>query len=469
MEMQRSPALRHSESERAISRRDALTAGGLSAFGLSLADVLRQRALSGISSPSDTSVIVVWLQGGPSHLETFDPKPEAPAEFRGEFRAIPSATPGLQLCELLPKLAATSRSYSVIRSIAHQYNDHGRGTWRVLTGRHEQPQRNIDGPPEFPEAGSVVNWSLQRHRLDVPQFTVIGRRIFRQGHAYLGPAYAPFVVEHDLESDQAFRIRNLTLMPQLVDRLDDRRTLRRTLDLLRRDVDQSGVFEAIDGFEQQAVEMLTSPRVRTAFNLDAEPERVRQLYGRHKWGDRALLARRLVEAGCSLVHVVMSSVHKDGKVGTQFVNWDDHGNGAGERRSIFVSMRDRLPVLDHVIPGLIQDVYARGLDQRVMVVVMGEFGRSPRIYTQNPKGYPGREHWNRAMSVLVSGGGTRTGQVIGATTAKGEEPRERRLDPADLMATIYRFLGIDYHQEVNKGRGQVTRILPRGTPIAELT
>jgi hypothetical protein len=256
------------------------------------------------------------------------------------------------------------------------------------------------------------------------------------------------------------------LSPALAGRLDDRLRLLHDFDALRRDVDASGAMQAMDAFNRQAVDLLTGNAARQAFDLNQESTRVRDRYGRHPWGQSALLARRLAEAGCGFIQLNLLSAAKDGKTGAFVDNWDDHSEPA--RGNIFEAMRGRLPVLDRTVTALIEDIYQRGLDKKIMVVVTGEFGRTPRISVNPASGRPGRDHWGGSMSVLVSGGGLPTGQVIGATNARAEYPHNRKLDPNDLLATVYRFLGIDPEQTIPDATGRPMPILPYGEPIAEL-
>src|SRR5690606_3074262 len=265
------------------------------------------------------------------------------------------------------------------------------------------------------------------------------------GAAYLGNAYVPFNVPGD-PSDPNFEVKNLALAPQLSARLDDRVTLLKGFDQLRREIDTSGMMGAMDEFNRRAINLLTSPKAREAFDLSREPDALRDRYGRHAWGQRALMARRLVEAGASFVTMVMENPYQSGVPMLQqgVYNWDSHAVNC----HIFDDAYVRMPIYDQAVTALIEDLYDRGLDKKVLLVVTGEFGRTPRINSQigSRTGVmqPGRDHWPSAMSVLVAGGGMRTGQVVGATTAKGERPKERPLTPNDLWATVYRHLGIDY-------------------------
>lgn len=446
-----------------LTRRRFLQIGSLGLAGLGTAELFRQRALAreaGREAPA-TSVILLWLAGGPSQLETYDLKPRAPDEFRGEFRPIHTAVPGMEICEHLPLQARIADKLNVIRSIAPGYQDHGPGTWRFLSGRM-QPLSAGDGASHFPELGSIVAWARRNAETAMPQF-VAQPRIFKQGHAYLGLNYAPFLVGQYPGSPE-FKVENLTLAPEMAARIADRKLLLAHLDTLRRDVDASGIMQAMDVFNQGALNLLTGDRVRQAFDLDQECPRVRDQYGRHYWGQSALLARRLAEAGCGLIQMNLLSIYPDGKQNGFADNWDDHSEAV--RGNIFEAMRMRLPVLDRTVSALVEDIYQRGLEKNILVVVTGEFGRTPRITTAS--GRPGREHWGDSMSVLLAGGSMPSGQVIGSTTSRAERPRDRRLDPNDLLATIYRFLGVDSQSEILNHNGRPMPILPYGAPIAEL-
>ena len=244
--------------------------------------------------------------------------------------------------------------------------------------------------------------------------------------------------------------------------LDDRRLLLGEFDRLRREVDASGAMDAIDEFSQKSFGLMTSARAHEAFDLSQEPQALRERYGQHTWGQRALMARRLVEAGCSFVTVVMENPHVPGG----FYNWDSHAVNT----DILRDSRGRFPIYDQAITALIEDLHDRGLTKKVLLVVTGEFGRSPRISQAEKKGViqPGREHWPGAMSVLVCGGGMEHGQVIGSTNAKGEHPHDRPLTPNDLWATVYKHLGIDQDATINDYTGRPQLLLPFGEPIREL-
>ncbi len=447
-----------------VSRRSFLEAGSLAMGGLALNDLLKLRSLANDSGKkqSDTSIILIWLQGGPSHMETYDLKPEAPADYRGECEPIPTIVPGMDICELLPLHAKVADKFNLIRSISHGFANHAAGAGRFLSGYN--PFKLLDPLAQFPCLGPVVSKMLEGKRdPSMPRYVADSSNVYGGGSASLGPAYLPFVVGGDPNAPD-FKVANLSLSPGIKDRLDDRSLLLKSFDSLRRDIDQSRIMESMDKFNQEAVSLLTSSKARKAFDLSQEDSKTRDKYGRHKWGQRALLARRLVEAGTSFVTMQMQNPGIPGAAG----NWDIHAvNG-----HLFDDARARLPVYDRAIAALIEDIYERGLDKKVMVIVSGEFGRTPHINprkgTQSKVMQPGRDHYPGAMSVLVSGGGMQTGQVIGSTTSKGEHPKDRKLDPNDLLATIYHFLGIDYQELVPDNAGRPVPLIPFGTPIREL-
>lgn len=436
-----------------------LRAGALTLGGMTLADLLRARAVGGDDRPRprDTSVILLWLEGGPSHLETYDLKPDAPVEFRGEFAPIATNVPGVDVCEWLPGHARIADRFSLIRSIAHDVPDHPGAAGRFLTGR--RPANISDPVSKFPTLDAVTAKVRQRLSAGMPTLVSNVRAVKGGGSAYLGPTCEPFVVSGDPNAPD-FCVENIALDAALAERLDDRAQLRQSLDRLQRSLDLRGNMAAGDQFQRQALELLTSGKARDAFDLTREPDAVRDRYGRTKWGQSALLARRLVEAGCSFVTVDM------GYLSPANATWDDHGDA----QHIFKSMRQRLPIYDQALVALVEDIFQRGLDKQVLVIATGEFGRTPRVNMGRAARpvFPGRDHWPDAMSVLVSGGGLPMGQVIGSTNARGEFPQERRLEPNDFLATVYKFLGIDPHVAFPDHRGRPMPILPSGQPIREL-
>lgn len=449
-----------------ISRRGFLEAGALVTGALGTCDILRSRAAAeSTKRTDDTAVILIWLLGGPSHMETYDLKPDAPADYRGQLNPIATNAPGIDICELLPLHARVADKFSIIRSISHDYSQHAQGSVRFLSGR---PTRSVDPNSEFPTVGPIVSRMREHRHVGIPNHVASSARAYGDGSAYLGESAMPFVVGGNPGSPD-FSIPNLAVSGSLKSRLDDRVRLLKSFDSFRRDVDANASMQAMDTFNERALSLLTSENARRAFDLSLESEATRDLYGRHEWGQRALLARRLVESGCSFVRMDMNNPNIPGTQENRIHgNWDIHAiNG-----DLYYDLSVRMPPFDRAVSALIEDIYQRGLDRKVMVIVSGEFGRTPRITvekgTRSGAMQPGRDHWPAAMSVLVSGGGAPMGQVIGSTTAKGEYAKDNRLDPNDLLATVYRFLGIDPNHAFLDRSGRPMPILPHGTPIAEL-
>ncbi|MCH2126741.1 MAG: DUF1501 domain-containing protein [Pirellulaceae bacterium] len=455
------------------SRRSLLKAGSLLLGGLGLPDLLRLRSAAGARQRADTAVILLWLEGGPSHMETYDMKPQAPQEYRGEFSPIKTNVSGMDVCELLPRHCQLADRMSLVRSIAHQVSDHPGAAGRFLTGR---TPRNVSALiSEYPTFDSIVG-SLREptSRSGIPQFVSNRAQLKGGGTAYLGPTAGPFVVEFlpphiaqlpigpDFDPlDAQFEVANIALEEQVATRLDDRMRMLRSFDQLRRDVDANQQIAASDRFHQRAVQLLSSTATRDAFDLTQESDRLRDRYGRNTLGQSALLARRLVESGCSMITLDW------GRVSRKYPTWDDHGDA----HHIFKAMKSRLPIYDQALTALIEDVYQRGLDQQVLIIATGEFGRTPKVNMGRAKTpiWPGRDHWPGAMSLLVSGGGWNMGQVIGQTNQQGEYPVERPLDPNDFVATVYRFLGINPEAMILDRRGRPLPLLPSGEPIRELS
>jgi hypothetical protein len=453
-----------------LTRRHFLRIGALAlgGFGLGGRWPWSLRARADGSGTNDTAVILVWLPGGPPHMETYDMKPGAPAEYRGEFRPIQTNVAGIEVCELLPLHARVADRFALVRSIAHTFADHGGGHKRFLTGR--DPREPTGFVNDHPAVGSMVARVREGRRVGVPNYvagTDAGRDgidVYSFGSAYLGPSTHPFVVVGD-PSAPDFRVRNLGLPSQARQQLGERLGLRDRLDGLSASLDSSGTMAAVDENRSRALGLMTADAASRAFDISREPVKLRDRYGMHPWGQRALMARRLVEAGVTFVTMVMENPVAPGKQYPPGViyNWDSHAvNG-----HIFNDAKFRLPFYDRAITALIEDLYDRGLDRKVMLIVTGEFGRTPRL--TYAEGRPGRDHWPSAMSVLVSGGGLRTGQVVGSTNARGEHPKDRPLTPNDLWATMFRHLGIDWaNTSFPDHQGRPMPILPDGEPIAEL-
>jgi hypothetical protein len=428
------------------NRREFLRVGGLGLGALGLPDLLRSQARA--DAPSrPKSVIYIVLSGGPSHIDMWDPKPDAPSEYRGPFNPIATRLPGVQFSELMPRQAAMMDHFALLRGIRSVENDHFLS--EVYTGL----PRSAGSRPAF---GSVVS-RLNSVRSDLPSYISVqqpatGEFEFERPH-YAGASHAPFRPFGEA-------LQDLTPVESL-DQLHDRRQLMRAFDSMRRGLDRSGELDGLDPFQAQAFDIITSRRVRDAFDLSREPDRVIASYGKGKfthqtvktilydWDARKfILARRLVEAGARVVTV---------RIGA----WDHH---SGPTSDIFLSLGHMVPALDRSITALCNDLKLRGLDEDVLVVVLGEFGRTPRI---TPLG-PGREHWADAGCALFFGGGLRMGQVIGETNSRGEIARTGNISFQNIMATIYDVLGIDSNTQLTDFNGRPQYLLHDRTPIREL-
>jgi hypothetical protein len=458
------------EEHHPIGRRELLRLGLVGLGSLTWPDLLRRRAEAAPGGPrADRALLVVWLHGGASHLETYDPKPSAPTEYRGPYRPIATRVPGMQISELLPRHARVAHRFTLLRSLAHTGPCHDSGPQQLFTGFPITVNRLR---PDHPDLFAVVD----RLRMDPsrPLPNNIGvPPIPYLGAAYLGPAHEPFAVHGD-PNDPRFEVPNIGVRDQdQRARLTARRGLRQRLDALGRQVEYLGRRDGFDAFQRQAWNVLTGPEARQAFDLSRESPRVRDRYGRNTWGQRCLLGRRLVEAGVDLVSVTLNGP-LCGRVG----NWDDHA----VNHHVFEAMRYRAPFFDHAVAALIEDLHDRGLDRRVLLVVGGDFGRTPRIsYVASSGGgvasgaagvvQPGRDHWPHAMSFLFSGGGIAEGQIVGATDRRGEHPTDRRVGAGDFLATVYRHLGVDAdHATVRDPAGRPVPLLQQGgAPIRELT
>ena len=420
-------------------RREFLRFGLTGLAGLSLPQLyqLRQTAGeegAGARNDKRTAVIVVFLHGGASHLETWDPKPDAPVEYRGPFQTIATKTPGLRFCELLPKQASISDRFTVVRSLVHTGFCHGIGQQQMFTGHEIREFRPRSEHPEFLAITSRLRGNQGRL---LPNY-VGATPIPYLGAGYLGPAYEPFAVLGDPNLPE-FKVPNIGGAEQAaLNRMRERMGLREQLDRLAKGSDDRGNLEAGDQFEKLAWNMLAAPAARSAFDLTLESPETRDCYGRNTWGQQCLLARRLVEAGVELVTTTLA-----GPICGRVQNWDDHA----VNHHVFDAMASRAPSFDQAVAALISDIFERGLDQKVMVIVTGEFGRTPKISYAPDSGsgimQPGRDHWPRATSLLFAGGGIQGGQVIGSTDRRGEDVTERRIGVHDFLATVYRHLGVD--------------------------
>ncbi len=425
-----------------ISRRTVLRLGWLGCGSLTLADWLRLRSLASPSQRPTTAVIHLFLGGGPSHLDMFDPKPLAPVEVRGEFQPIPTRLPGYFFSEHLPRLANSLDRLAVVRSITHGEASHLPASHWMVTGYRPPPGTTTNLNPY---CGALTARLRGPNVPGMPAYASIPKRQSLGGAAYLGSQFNPFTTESDPAAEK-FRVQNLSLAAGLdADRLQNRHALRRELDRVRDDVDRHGELSGFDRFEQEALELVTNARAQAAFDMEREDPATRDRYGRHPLGQRLLLARRLVEAGVTFVSVLSGG------------RWDTHIDNFSVLRDV------SLPPLDQALAALVSDLAERNLDRQVLVLVSGEFGRTPTI---NRNG--GRDHWPGAASVVFAGGGLPMGQVIGATDPKAGRPVTHPYGPGDVLATVYQFLGIDLGAEFLDASGRPMRVLPEGRPIAEL-
>lgn len=444
-----------------LSRRCFLQVGSLGLAGLSLTDVLAARAATA-NSGAQTSVILLYLHGGPSQLETYDLKPSAPSTYRSVFAPIPTNVPGLDICEHFPLQAQIADKFSVVRSIHHDIGIHSDGGILVLTGkRPSKLDPTSQSKSEHPDFGSVASRVRGMGEHAIPPYVTIPSRLYMTRPTYLGLHHAGFEVNDPTKPGHAGPQIKLG-RGEVASGLADRRELLTRLDRFRSHLDLTGQVQGMRDFHELAFQMLTSPETARAFDLSQEPDKLRDRYGRHLWGQGCLLARRLAEAGSAVISLYIDAP----KNGPDFTNWDDHSGNAGRPGHFGGYMKTRLPYMDQALSALIEDIFAKGLDRQLLVVVMGEFGRTPRIST-NSMGV-GRDHWPDAASVLLSGGGLRMGQVVGATNSKAEFPTERPYKPQDVLATIYRHLGIDTRRAFADFAGRPIAILDDGQPIPEL-
>ncbi|MFO0903443.1 MAG: DUF1501 domain-containing protein [Pirellulales bacterium] len=435
------------------TRRSFLQLGTLAVGGLSLAELLRLQSQAAVRRDSEKSVILFWLSGGPGHMETWDPKPQAPAEYRGPFGAISTSLPDVQFGELMPETASLIEHLAIVRTVNHGSGDHTKGNHWMLTG-FEGPAFNApdNQVQRRPAMGSAVARVCGPNRPGMPPYVAVPNlrggtdNLFHYA-SYLGGGYNPFVVNSD-PNDKAFAVRNLTLPRELtLDRVADRRNLLRDLDRSR--MARERVMQDADAHHQAAYDLLTSAAVRDAFAVEDEPGRLRDSYGRHTFGQSALLARRLVERGVTFVTV-------------NCVPWDHHGSPGQFKTE--EGAKKLIPPLDQALAGLVSDLRDRGLYDKTLIVAMGEFGRTPRMNAN-----AGRDHWGATFSVLFGGGGMRMGQVIGRSDARGERVVDRPLDPQDVAATIYHHLGVAPQQTVfYDALNRPMPLLDRGQPIREL-
>jgi hypothetical protein len=426
------------------SRRNFLRVGALGIGGLTLADVLRMQA-----SAADTAqpvkkkaVILLYLAGGPSHIDMYDLKPEAPSEIRGEFRPVKTNVPGIDISEHLPHQAKIMDKLALVRSAFHTNAGHGMGSQWMMTGW--QPTIEVNDNI-YPSCGSVVAKMRGPNEPGLPAYVTLPRQVPFGKAAYLGASYNPFSPDND-PNEANFQVRNLKLPGRVpTARLERRQVLLGELDKLRRDVDTKGDLNGLDKFYRDAMEMVTSDKAQRAFDVSKEDPKLREAYGRNDLGQSCLLARRLVEAGVTFVTIQAGG------------GWDTHADN-------FKQLKDNLlPKYDRAISALVQDLHDRGIANDVLVTSFGEFGRTPRI-----NGGAGRDHWPGAMTILYAGGGLRMGQAIGETNANAEYPTSKPYSVGCVLSTMYHVLGIDHKHAFYDQANRPLAILAEGKPIEEL-
>lgn len=443
-----------------LNRRSFVQLGmaGMGAVGLpQLLQAKEESANQGLSR-KDTSIILIWLDGGPGHMDLYDLKPEAPAEYRGIWNPIRTNVEGMEISELFPLQARCADKFSIVRSLHHDNGDHFTAGHFMLTGRGGAS--GADTPGKSPFVGSVATKMTGPRQPGMPPYVAvpygmsIGLRPGYFGANFLGVAHNPFETDGD-PNNPNFKVQNIEMPGGMsIDRLENRTQLARQFDKLRRDVDSRGTLEAMDRFDQQAFELVAGASARKAFDISQEDPRMRDRYGRHSWGQSTLLARRLVEAGTTFV-----TVHLGG--------WDHHWD-------LKTGMERYLPMVDSLTSALFEDLEQRGLSDKVMVMLCGEFSRTPRMNNGGnggpplSMGTPGRDHWGNAMFCLMGGGGIKGGQIVGSTNRLGEVPQDRPVTPPDIHHTMFRVLGIDPHVNFLNHSGRPTPALEPGMVIEEL-
>ena len=420
-----------------VTRRDFLKVGSLGVIGLTLPELLQLQAQAATTGqPKAKAAIVLWMGGGPSHLDTFDPKPDAPMEYRGEFTGISTQGGDFQVSQHLPKLAAMGSQFSVLRAVTHPEGAHERGTTYMLTG-----YRQIPGF-EYPGYGSVVAKEMG-WKGSMPPYVAIPQVEGYAASGYLGAEGSPFSAGDPGAGN--YQVRDVVLPGGVNDgRLGRRREFVAAADGLVRTGKADDPVSGVDKFYDRAYDLITSPTTRKAFDLRQEPDALRNRYGRNTLGQGALLARRLIQSG---VRMVTISRH----------GWDNHGGIFGALR------RDRLPELDAAFSTLLADLKDHGMLDETMVIWMGEFGRTPKLNTMG-----GRDHWPKVMSVAMAGGGLKGGIAVGKSDAKGEEPAERPVNPEDIAFTLFEALGIDPAKVYRTPQGRPIRVAQNGEAIKEL-
>ena len=443
-----------------LSRRNFVKVGvaGMASVGPAAILEARAAAVAAGAARRDTSVILLWLDGGPSHIDLYDLKPDAPAEVRGIWKPVRTNVPGIEISELFPRQARVADLFSLVRSLHHDNGDHFTAAHYMLTGRGGPNGSNTAG--RSPSVASIATRMCGPRRPGMPAYVAVpyassvGLRPGYFAGNYLGADANPFETDGDPNA-AAFRVRDLALPDGVsLGRFGDRDGLRQRIDRLARALDTSGMMDTMDRFQAEACGLVSGGAAREAFDIDREPDTLRDRYGRTTFGQGALLARRLVEAGCTFV-----TVHSGG--------WDHHWD-------LQKGMESRLPEVDAAVATLLEDLRDRGRLDTTMVVLCGEFSRTPRMNDggnggpPGSMGTPGRDHWGSAIFALVAGGGVRGGRVVGSTDARGERPKDRPLTPFDLHATIYHVLGVDPATQFLDHAGRPVPAIDSGSVISEL-
>ncbi len=442
-----------------MQRRSFLKLGvaGMGSFGLG--SILRAKAAAPAETRRDTSVILIWLDGGPGHMDTYDMKPDAPEEYRGIWKPIATTVPGMQVTELFPKQARVAHHFSVVRSLHHDTGDHFAGGHRMLTAK-DMGVSGANTASKFPSIGSIVNRELGPRKPGVPGYiglphaASIGLSPGYFGGHFLGKQHDPYQPGGDPNAP-VYKVQNLDLAPGLnMKRLEDRTSLVSTFDGINRTIDRTGTMEAMDRFDRRALDFVRSHQARVAFDVAREDHRLRDRYGRDTWGQSFLLARRLVEAGSTFV-----TVHLGG--------WDHHWD-------LQSGMENYLPKVDAGVATLIEDLVDRGMLESTLIVLCGEFSRTPKMNDggnggpPRSKGTPGRDHWGDSMFCFLAGGGVQGGRLIGSTDKLGQRPKSRPVTPSNIHASIYQVLGIDPTLSLIDPTGRPTPVLDDPRPIEEL-
>lgn len=443
-----------------VSRRNFVQLGLAGMASVGLPQILRAKEQSQTlgSSAKDTSIIMIWLDGGPGHMDMYDMKPQAPAEYRGLWNPIRTNVDGFEITELYPLQAKCADKFSIVRSLHHNQGDHFTGGHYMLTGRGGASGADTQG--KYPFVGAIASKltgprqpGMPAHAA-VPYASSIGLRPGYFGGNYLGVSSNPFETDGDPNAAN-FHVNNMQLPGGMtIQRLEDRSTLARQFDRLRRDVDTSGMLESMNRFDRQAYDMVVGDTARKAFDIGSEDPRIRDRYGRHSWAQSTLLARRLVEAGSTMV-----TVHLGG--------WDHHWD-------LKASYERLLPIVDSLVSALLEDLTQRGLYDKTLVMLCGEFSRTPRMNDGGnggapmSMGTPGRDHWGNAMFCLMGGGGVKGGRIVGSTNRLGEAPQDRPITPADIHHTMFQVLGVDPHVSFLNHAGRPVPALEPGAVIHEL-